>query len=417
MNVEIEYDGRPVNIDIPEPNLMGVITPELAEDPLTPENLIGSICEATPSTNLKKFIEGATNEPLLIIINDANRATPSHAVLQALMPLLEAHDNIRVSIATGSHSPPSEDDIHGLLGAAYDRFRKGLHIHDAKDRDRHRFLGTTSRGTDVLFDDILWSAGNILVIGSVEPHYFAGYTGGRKAFLPGHAAYKTIEHNHSFSLRPTSSLLNLRSNDVHEDMTEACRLLDDMNIYSIQLVLDCCNNIAGAFGGDLYDAFTAAIPMCRRYFTREIPAPADIVITNAEYPMDISLYQSQKAMENAKPALRPGGTMILMSATRKGIGNPVFADLLSSSDDLDEMIDRIGKEYVLGYQKTAKFIESIQNYHVFVISTLPPDTVRSMHMEPAVSLQDALARIPGRGADTRILVMPKGSALVPMIRS
>ena len=416
MNVEIEYDGRPVKIDIPEANLMGVITPELAEDPLTPETLPGGIREVTPNTNLKEFVEGSSNDSLLIIINDANRATPSHAVLQALTPLLEVQKNIRVSIATGSHSPPCEDEIRGLLGAGYDRFREGMHIHDARDRDRHRFLGTTSRGTDVLFDDILWSAGNVLVIGSVEPHYFAGYTGGRKAFLPGHAAHGTIEHNHSFSLRPTSSLLNLRGNDVHEDMTEACRLLDGMNIYSIQLVLDCRNNIAGAFGGDLFDAFTAAIPMCRRYFTREIPAPADIVITNAEYPMDISLYQSQKAMENAKPALRPGGTMILMSATRKGIGNPVFADLLSSSDDLDEIIDRIGKEYVLGYQKTAKFIESIRNYRVFVISTLPPDTVRRMHMEPAVSLRDALERS-GTGADASILVMPKGSALVPMVRS
>jgi len=140
------------------------------------------------------------------------------------------------------------------------------------------------------------------------------------------------------------------------------------------------------------------------------------VITVAEHPMDISLYQSQKAMENAKLALKKDGILIFVSATRQGIGNTTFSDLLSSSDDLLEILKVIERKYVLGYQKTAKFIEAIRRYRVLLVTTLEDSVVRELHMEPVSTIQEALElALSIRGGDARVLVMPKGSALVPQI--
>ncbi len=418
MKVNVEYNRETMTIEVPDRNLLDVIAPDNAEQPITADSFRDRLVETDRDRTITSFLEGIRErgEELLIVINDANRPTPSYVVLEALLPLLESMDS-RVSIATGSHKPPSEDEIGQLLGGSFHVFRQILHIHKCRDADAHSYLGTTSHGTRVIFDNIVRDAKNILVIGSVEPHYFAGFTGGRKAFLPGHAGYETIEHNHSFSLREEASLLNLSDNPVHLDMTEACGFLGEKNIYSVQLVLDCCSNIGGAFGGDLLSSFEAGIPLCTRYFTKEIPELADVVLTVAEYPMDISLYQSQKAMENAKLALKENGILIFVTATRQGIGNSVFADLLSSSDDMDEIMGSIKEKYVLGYQKTAKFVEAIRRYRMLLVTGLEPSVIRSLHMEPVPSIQEAVdMAIEAKGKDAKVLVMPKGSALVPKLR-
>jgi nickel-dependent lactate racemase len=417
MRFDIEFGKKTMVVEIPDGNLIGVVEPDCAPNPFTAAKILGEMTETNPDTNLETFIEKVRGQDeVFVIINDANRPTPSYIVLEALLPILSTVKNVTVSIATGSHKAPSEDEIVSLLGKSYSELRSCLHIHDAADEEAHIYLGNTSRGTPVHFDSVVCNASNILVIGSVEPHYFAGYTGGRKAFLPGHAVYRTIEDNHSFSLREKASLLNLDGNPVHLDMVEACEYLAHKNIYSIQLVLDCIGNIAGAFGGSLGSSFQAAIPLCRKYFVKEIQEKADIVITVAEYPMDISLYQSQKTMENAKLALKKGGILIFASATRKGIGNTTFSDLLSSSDDLQGILDLIERKYVLGYQKTAKFVEAIQRYLVLLVTTLAHSVVRELHMKPVSTIQEALdlaLSIKGRGA--KVLVMPKGSALVPWV--
>ena len=418
MKVDIEYDGNVIPIQIPDGNLMGVIAPSAAENPLTAENLLAKLLETTHGVDLRSFLDGirTSGEELLIIINDGQRPTSSRVVLESLLPSFKSLPSVRVSIATGTHKPPSEGDFLELLGKTFAFFRQSIHIHKAKDVDDHVYLGKTSRGTKVQFDRVVCDVANILVIGSMEPHYFAGFTGGRKAFLPGHAAYETIEHNHSFALKTEATLLNLRDNPVHLDMLEGCDFLKNKNIYSIQLVLDCCGNIAHAFGGELDSSFEAGIAPSKENFTKEVPQLADIVLTVAEYPMDRSLYQSQKAMENAKLALKDDGILILVSATREGIGNSTFANLLSSSDDLDEILDVIEKGYVWGYHKTAKIIEAIKRYKVLVVSGLENQIVRELHMEPVSSPQEAVdIALDEKGKNAKILVMPKGSALVPII--
>ena len=417
MNVDKEYDGSVVKLDIPKKNLLGVISPPSADMPLTGRDLLERMDEVGPGPTLGEFIQRASGGKLLIVINDSQRPTRTSIVLDAILPLLTSiEQNITISIATGTHGPPSEDETKELMGGAYDVFKDRVHVHRAREKETHRYYGTTSRGTRILFDRILDDADSILVIGSIEPHYFAGFTGGRKAFLPGHAAYETIEHNHSFALKTGAALLNLKDNPVHQDMIESCGFLDGKNIYSVQLVLDCCGNVARAFGGDIHDSLESGIPACKQFSTVEISELADIVVTVAEYPMDISLYQSHKALENAKLALKDGGILVLISATRQGIGDNNFSDLLSSSEDLDEILDVIERKYVWGYHKTAKIIDALKRFNVMIVSSLEDNVVRSLHMDPVPSPQDAIdVALERKGEHAKILVMPKGSALVPIL--
>ena len=210
------------DIIIPENNLQGILLPP-SVDKLADQSdykIMDSLIEEDKYFSLDKFladIKNSENGDLLIIMNDANRPTPSFVILEQLMWVVSDFNKVCVSIATGSHSPPNENEIQSLLGNSYDTFKDLLHIHRAREKDQHRYYGRTSRGTEVFLDKILDNYNNVLVIGSVEPHYFAGYTGGRKAFLPGLSFFNTIENNHSFSLDPEAKLLKLDSNPVHLD--------------------------------------------------------------------------------------------------------------------------------------------------------------------------------------------------------
>ncbi len=409
------------DIIIPENNLQGILLPP-SVDKLADQSdykIMDSLIEEDKYFSLDKFladIKNSENGDLLIIMNDANRPTPSFVILEQLMWVVSDFNKVCVSIATGSHSPPNENEIQSLLGNSYDTFKDLLHIHRAREKDQHRYYGRTSRGTEVFLDKILDNYNNVLVIGSVEPHYFAGYTGGRKAFLPGLSFFNTIENNHSFSLDPEAKLLKLDSNPVHLDMMEACGLIENKRIYSIQLVLGGDGMIRKAFGGSLENSFLSAVPECKRLNSIMISQKSDIMVAVAEYPLDISLYQSQKALENSKRALKDGGTMIFVSKTRKGIGDPVFYDLLSSSNDLDSIENHISNNYKLGYQKTAKFIEAIKRFKIMLVTTLEPSVVKKIHMRPLDSVQDALdLSIQEEGPDSKVLIMPMATALVPSL--
>ncbi|MEJ2067607.1 MAG: lactate racemase domain-containing protein, partial [Deltaproteobacteria bacterium] len=144
----------------------------------------------------------------------------------------------------------------------------------------------------------------IVAISSVEPHYYAGYTGGRKSFFPGAASYQTMEHNHRLALEEGVAPMALTGNPVHEDMVEAMGTLEGKEIYSLQVVLDRFHRICAAFAGSLEGSFAAAVQKAREVFAVEISARADIVVTIAPAPMDIDLYQAHKAIEHGKPALK-----------------------------------------------------------------------------------------------------------------
>jgi len=410
--VIVSYGKDKISFSIEEKHLMGVFAPNEVKTRPAKEVLEEALEKPQGGQAFEAFVEEAKD--LLILINDATRPTPTSEVLEHILPHLEKK-KVQIMVATGAHRAPTEDEWKWLLGSTYQRFQEHLLVHDAKKSETVH-LGTSENGTELHLNRIINEVDRILVIGSVEPHYFAGYTGGRKAFLPGIAAFSTIQQNHSLALRPEARPLALRGNPIHDDMENAIQCLDESRIFSIQTVLDSSHNIYGATGGDIHESFYAAIDMAHEVFCVELDELADVVVSVAPYPMDIDLYQSQKAIENGKLALKEGGILIMVTQCRDGVGGHTFYQLLSSSPDTKVVMDTIQKGYKLGYHKAAKLIETAQKFSMWAISDLSADVLEKVFIESKPDIQTAVdAALALKGEGTRLMVLPEGSYTVPKV--
>ena len=343
-------------------------------------------------------LDDLSDERTLYIVNDNQRPTKTKKIIERI----DIRPEDKIIVASGSHRAPTERWITDTLGE-----RKNVIIHDAR-RSPVTFYGRTSLGNDIYLNSEIDNAERIVVITSVEPHYFAGFTGGRKSFLPGIAKYETIERNHTHALDKNARVLTLENNPVHEEMMEACRFVQDRKeVFCVNMVLDLEGTVASIESGDIVGSFFRACDLAREIYAVRIGKKYDTVITVASPPMDISLYQAQKAMENAKIALKDGGKLVLISQCRKGIGAPAFYDLLTSGTP-DEVAEKIEKEYRLGWHKAAKMAEALKTYEVCVVTDLSKDLLEAIHITP-LRFSD-LETLEGE-----ILLMPEGGLTVPYL--
>ena len=430
VKISIPYAEDYIEIELPESRLQAVLEPKAASCGSDAGNEAGSevgstagrtsaargagsarpaIVKAAEHAGWAGFIEGGG--PLLVIVNDATRPTPTAEILSALGPGLLGGD-VSFIVATGAHRAPDEAELKSIFGPLLPEIRDRIFSHDAR-RSECLYAGTTSAGTEVYFNKKAFDASRILIIGSIEPHYFAGFTGGRKGLLPGIAAYSSIERNHSLALSPDASIMKLEGNPVHEDMAEACRMLDK-RIFTIMSVLDRSQRIHSLCAGGLEDAFGRAAAAAAEVYSVPVEAPAGIIIASARYPMDIDLYQSQKAVENAAAALEDGGILILVSSCRDGVGDDSFFRLLSSCSTPEAVYEKIAAGYRLGYHKAAKLADILSRAEITAVTGLAPEILESVFITPASDLQaavdDALRRNPGK-----ILVMSDASVTLPRL--
>lgn len=409
MRIEIPYKLDKITVEVASQNVEAILEPNDVKAAGTPSELV----RASLKEDFDAFM--ALPGKLLVIVNDGTRPTPTRMVIDEIGDRLE---EVKASfiIATGGHRGPTREEYDFIFGPRYEAFKDRIFVHVARDMEAMKYYGVTKRGTELYLNKIVAEADKVLVIGSVEPHYFAGYTGGRKAFLPGTAAYKTIEQNHKLALAPEAKTLALKGNPVHEDMMEAVELIK-APVFSIQTVLDKEQKINAVCSGTLKDSFEDAIDAANAIFTVPVAQKADIVVSAARYPMDVDMYQSQKAIENAKLALKDGGTLILVSACRDGIGGDAFYKLLSSADNPDQVFDIIEAGYKLGYHKAAKMADIFRWANVQAMTDMEDSVLEKIFITPVHDLQkaidDALAKY---GKDAKIVFMPDGSVTVPMVK-
>jgi nickel-dependent lactate racemase len=259
------------------------------------------------------------------------------------------------------------------------------------------------------------NADRLVIITSVEPHYFAGYTGGRKSFLPGVASYKTIEQNHKLAMNMEAQSLVLKNNPVHEDMMDALNVVKGKAIFSIQMVLDRHQNIYKVAAGELNKAFDMAVEWANEVFSVPVPEKADLVISVAPYPMDVDLYQSQKALDNGKWALKEGGKILMVSKCREGIGHATFLQQLSTSKDPRIVLENLRKEYKLGYHKAAKMAEIMVWADVWAVTDLDKGLISSANMRPFDTVADAVKEALRLKPDARVLILMDGSVTIPKV--
>jgi nickel-dependent lactate racemase len=244
------------------------------------------------------------------------------------------------------------------------------------------YLGKTSLGTKVYLNKLIQKFDKILVIGSVEPHYFAGFTGGRKAFLPGTAAYSSIQQNHKLALRPLAKLTYLSHNPVHYDMSQATQMLQK-DIFSIQTVG--IDKILSVAGGNLQVSFEKAVAAARKIFLTKLPRQFSMVVAKVNPPFSHTFYQAHKALENCKQALKPNGTFILETSCRGGVGkNNRFWQLLQKFPDHEKLLASCSQNYVLGDHKAVKISEFLQNNQLWIISKnmKPSSGIKNLRIFP-----------------------------------
>ncbi len=412
MRLEIRYgrDGSQP-LEIADDELMGVIGPNEVElrDPV--EEIDRSLREPVSSPPIEEFLAGG--EDVVFIVNDGTRPTPTAAVLSRIAQRYDL-SQARFLIATGTHRAPTEEEHRLIFGDLYDELEGRIHSHDSV-ADEMVHLGSSKNGTPMEVNRMAVEADRLVIITSVEPHYFAGYTGGRKSFLPGVASYATIEANHRLAMSGSAQALTLEGNPVHEDMMDALRAVEGKMIFSVQAVLDRHHRVYRVASGDLHQAFNAATRWADEVFSVAIEERADVVVSVAPYPMDVDLYQSQKALDNGKWALRNGGVLVLVSKCREGIGHGTFLRQLSCSHDPLAVLEGLDGEYRLGYHKAAKMAEVASWARVFAVTDLDDDLVRQAHMLPFATVEEAVRQALGGIPGGRVLVLTDGSMTVPKV--
>ncbi|MCD6461360.1 MAG: nickel-dependent lactate racemase, partial [Thermoplasmata archaeon] len=364
--------------------------------------------------SLSSFLEGAGD--VIFIVNDGTRPTPTRIMLDVVEGYIPGDVRRSYIVACGSHREPTPEEYRNIFGEErLSAMKDSIFYHDAKKEEDLAVVGRTSWGEEVKINRRVAEASRIIVISSVEPHYFAGFTGGRKSFLPGVAAYDVIERNHANALSPDAMGLRLEGNPVHEQMDEFARIAGGGRTYGVMAVVDADGHLANVFAGDLWESFNAGVEEAKKVYCSTVERKYPVVVTAAPYPMDINLYQAQKAIENGKLALERGGILILVAQCWNGIGQRAFYDLLKSAPTPGEVLARVKEGYKLGYHKAAKLADIMTWAELWAYTDLEDGVLEDVGIRPVHDLQkaveEALDRVGGP-----LLFLPQGSITVPLIK-
>jgi nickel-dependent lactate racemase len=424
MEIRVPYGQGHVTVEVAPHHLAGIVCANDVGIGDEDETLARALGSPLASPSLGRFLSGAGS--LAVIVNDGTRPTPTARILGHIRGDLDQVKDLRLVVATGAHVSPTEPELTRIFGDALGLWRDRIFVHDARRSDDLVPVGSTPRGTAVALNRHVVSAERTLVIGSVEPHYFAGYTGGRKSLIPGVAARGTIEQNHRHALSRAAQPRALSGNPVHEDMVDAVRLLDERSIFSVQTVLDGDGRIYAATAGDIHESFYAAAAKAQDVYSVEIRRKADVVVAVAEPPLDVNLYQAHKAIEHAKLALKEGGALILVAECRGGIGDEAFVEALREFDEERSAVPMLGEDgdlspspaasYRLGHHKAAQIADLARWAEVIAVTSLDESVFPRAFLRPCPDLQRALdAALAARGRDAEVLFIMAASTIVPRV--
>ena len=343
-----------------------------------------------------------------VVVSDVTRPCPSHRILPALLEELSPlrPEQISILFALGGHRPHSPEEQVRLVGEEV--ARSGVRLLDL-ETSRCRPVGTTSRGTRLEVFEPYLDADLRVCVGNIEYHYFAGFSGGAKAVVPGLCSYAAISDNHSMMLAPTARAGIMEGNPVREDIDEAAEMIGIDFILNV--LLDEEKRIWHAVAGHFLAAHRAGAEIYDRRCDLRIAEAADVVIASpGGRPKDINLYQAQKTLDNVSGAVKDGGVIVLVARCPEGFGQRVFEEWMTGMGRPQVLIDRIRREFVLGGHKAAAVAGLLDRADVYLVSEFPDDVVRRMCMTPFSSVDEAVAAALARAGDTaRCLVVPHGS--------
>lgn len=420
--IELKCGDKTYPLDLPRERIISVLRPKSMVPAGSPVELVERALDGCGEF-LTRFQPG---EQVVIVTSDVTRPTGSEVYLPLLVARLNQAGirdrDIEIIFALGIHRKQTEAEHKKIVGELYGRIK--VTDHDCDDPAALVYLGETSNGIPVEVNRRVAEAQRLILTGSVTFHYFAGFGGGRKSFLPGVSSRKSCMASH-FSLlnteegtgrHPKAVTGNLEGNPVHEALLEACGMRPPDFI--LNTVLNPGKKIMAVFAGDWR---AAHIDGCRFYaetFSCGIPEQADLVVVSCGgFPKDINLIQSHKSMEYGSRALKPGGVMILVAECRDGYGNGTFFNWFSYPT-AQELESALRKRYEINGQTAWSVKEKAGRFRIVLVSDLPSEEVETMGMVPARTLEQAVGlALPMLPPDYRAYVLPEGGIVLPILSS
>ncbi|MBN1934644.1 MAG: nickel-dependent lactate racemase [Anaerolineae bacterium] len=427
MNVHLAYGKNGLDVNLPSNAQITVIEPHFV--PGLPDE-IGAMREALrhpiDSPPLHKLV--SPGQTVAVVFSDLTRPQPRERMLPVLLDELAscgvAAGNILLINALGTHRPSTDAELHAMLGGAIvDGYR--VIQHDATDKASMVNLGLSSYGHEVWINRAYLDADVKILTGFIEPHIFAGFSGGPKAVLPGVAGMEIILDNHNGPMlsAPTATWGVTRGNAIWEEMLEVAQMTRPDFLFNVTLNKN--KQICGVFAGDLVAAHQAGIEQVKAAAMVAVDAPFDVVLTtNSGYPLDINLYQSVKGISAAAQVTRPGGAILIASECWDGVpefGN--YKQFLQEAASPQAMLDRVLSPGFRMHDQWEAFLHAKLCLHadIYVYANgLSDDDIRMAMMTPSRDIEatlDKLIQTYGpRSSAPRLCVMPEGPMTIPYVK-
>ncbi len=418
MNVQLAYGQGRLPVELPEA-CTTVIEPSHALGlPDERGAVLNALAQPVAARPLREWIKPGAH--ICVVFTDITRATPNHRLIPWLLDYLEdvPHEAITLLNALGGHRPNTQAELETMLTPVVARKYRVLN-HEPENPQALVPLGTTRDGVPALLNRTFVEADVRIVTGFIEPHFFAGFSGGPKGIMPGVAGLKTIVSNHGAKNigDPRATFGITQGNPIWEEMRDIALRAGSSFLLNVALNND--RKITGVFAGDLVAAHRLGCEFVRASAMQQVEAPFDLVITtNSGYPLDQNLYQGVKGMSAGARIVKPGGTLILACECREGVpANSSFEQILRRSASPEAVLTLLADPNCsLPDQWQAQIQALIQRQaRVLLYSSLPEEAVRAAHLIPCQDIRAAVRECLDRNPAARIAVLPQGPLTIPYL--
>ncbi len=422
MNITLDYHRTGLEVRVPDEHLAAVLNMRETSPLVDP---VAATREA-----LRRPVAGPPLETLglgrrnaCVVVSDITRPVPHDIILPPLLECLERSglrpEDITLLVATGLHAPMDEDQLRETLtDAVVDRYPVINHV--ARNGEEQADLGTTRTGIPIHVDRRYVRSDLKVLTGLIEPHFMAGYSGGRKLVAPGLVGVETIKHLHGPKIleHPRATTGVLDGNPLHEAALEIARRAGVDFILNVSMDED--RRVTGVFAGELDQAHRYGVSEVESMVVASVEEPVDIVVTSsAGYPLDTTFYQAVKGMVGVLDILREGGSIVIAAGCADGIGSPDFEGLLRRTTDIDAFLDWIEKPgvFTIDQWEIEELIKALKKGRVYLYTDgLSDDDVRDCLVEPIPSVEAGIERALLRhGSDATIAVVPRGPYVIPRV--
>jgi len=419
MKFDLSYGKSAVSFELDDSKILQVVVPPEASGKVCAKKDVEVMLDNPIGTeSLLEILQKKKPGKVVVIVNDITRPTPYDLLLPPLLDRFEkagiTDDQVTFVVATGIHDPHTEEQNLQVYGEEIvNRFRVVSHVSD--DLDSLVSVGNLSTGSLLRINRLVYEADFVVALGVVMPHYFAGYSGGRKSILPGVAWKKTVERNHSRMVELMDDLPDLDHNPVNLEMIEAARMVG-LN-FILNVVVNENKEVVKVVAGDVVDAWKEAVSVASGIYEVPIKGLADVAIASAcGHPRDINVYQMQKALDHADKATKKGGAIIVAAECPMGYGEAVFEEWMNAARCPDDIVERIKTDFMMGGHKAFGIAKVAAEKTIYLVTSLDEEMVKKLFAVKVSSIEEAIRKIEEEnGSDLKFIVMPQGSLTVPVL--